>query len=112
VQVIGLAFSLVPQLLFVLLIVGGLVVLAQRGDGQSWARLAQLGLVLMLVGSVGNLAVSGGLASGAVRPFRIGALYALVGLLTSFLHWAGIGLLVVAVLNGRRASQPVPQLPE
>jgi hypothetical protein len=112
VHVIGVAFSLVPQVLFVLLMVAGLVLVVQRGQGQPWARFAELGLVLILVGSMVNLVLLGGLAAGAVLPFTMGALYWLMNLMTSILHWAGIGLLVAAALSGRRASRPGTQLPE
>ena len=108
-NVIGMAVSLVPQLLFVALTVVGLVLLAQLGAGQPWARLAQLGLTLLLVGSLVNLVLLGGLTTGVVPPIGIGPLYWLVGLLGSVLHWAGIGLLVAAVLSGRPRSRPGAQ---
>jgi hypothetical protein len=112
VNVIGLAFSLVPQLLFVLVLVIGLVLVAQRGRGQPWARFALLGLGLMVVGSLVSLLVLGGLGTGRLSPIRIGPLYWLSGLLSQLLHWAGIGLLLAAALSGRRGRASGGQLPE
>lgn len=111
-SVVGLAFLVVPQLLFVLVLGIGLVLVAQRGGGQPWARLAELGLGLMLVGSLMGLLLLGGLATGSLSPISVGPMYSLGGLLSQLLHWAGIGLLVTAALNGRRHHAPGAQLPE
>jgi hypothetical protein len=97
---------LLPELVYLGIVVTGVVFVLQRGLTASWGRLALTGLALLGASSVLTLWLSGTfLPYAPISPTD--SAYRALGFIGSLGHLLGLGLLVTAVLTGR-PDRPQP----
>jgi hypothetical protein len=91
---------LLPALVYLGIVAAGLAFVLRRGLAASWGRLALAGLALLGASSLLTLWLSGTfLPYAPISPTD--SAYRALGLVGSFGHLTGLGLLVAAVLSGR-----------
>ena len=102
--------TLVPPLLYLLLAVAGVVLVVRSRSSEVWARLALIGLGLVILGEVCGVILTGAVVNDTYLPDL--GVYTIISALGLLAHFVGFALLVASALSGRAAfsglGRPTP----